>query len=553
MPKSIARELAHPEAQGSRHAQMTHLIKALISLDWSAEKIFKQFRVMYEADLPDREIHSIIRWGQKLSPTPYCNSAKGNYPMFYTYTAPCLSPSEIARKTSVQQAIANALDYLDGFEISEGDLHDASIIRLSSDFRKDAALVFESLYQPDEFVCVNASYQIVTQSDGSTKTTIVGPGVTFSARGWLDKLSAPNRSAKPTPAGVWIRMNPVTEPGSGAAGTHTDADVTHYRFVLVEFDSIPLDIQLALLCSLYHAVAMICSSGGKSYHAWVLVRCADAESYKATVDSIYSHLAKFKVDTANGNASRYSRLPGVTRENRCGWRRPATDHLPEPERITCASDFMIGDFEPFPAHALAPVQRDLGKAVARVLSIEPEIPYCCTLSATSAACGRSLMTPSGPNRKIGANTYFLIGAVSGLGKSSLFRPCFEPLHSFQQSRINRFIQIDRPRLRLEEAKLKKEFEIYKKSIGKKNFIAGQDDKMKQILARLAELEIELRPPQVVCEDTTSEALVLVLQSNREQIFSLSADADKVFRNIEGRYVSGKTLDESLYVKPVFYS
>src|SRR6516165_8566804 len=46
----------------------------------------------------------------------------------------------------------------------------------------------------------------------------------------------------------------------------------------------------------------------------------------------------------------------------------------------------------------------------------------------------------------------------------------------------------------------------------------------------------------------SEALAVALAANREQLFSLSADADKVFRNVEGRYIPGKELDESLYVK-----
>jgi len=46
----------------------------------------------------------------------------------------------------------------------------------------------------------------------------------------------------------------------------------------------------------------------------------------------------------------------------------------------------------------------------------------------------------------------------------------------------------------------------------------------------------------------SEALAVALAANREQLFSLSADADKVFRNIEGRYVRGKEIDEGLIVK-----
>jgi hypothetical protein len=209
---------------------------------------------------------------------------------------------------------------------------------------------------------------------------------------------------------------------------------------------------------------------------------------------------------------------------------------------------MNTELPPFPAHALAPLQRQMGEAVAEVLSIQPDIPYCCALSATSAACGRSLMTPSGPSRKIGANIYYLIAAPSGLGKSSVFRPCFEPLYSFQADRVSKFVELDKPQLLLEQTKLKKDLEIYKHSLGKKSFIAGQEDRMKDIIARLAEIELELRAPQVICEDITTEALGVVLQANLEQIFSLSADADKVFRNVEGRYAAGKELDESLYVK-----
>ena len=209
---------------------------------------------------------------------------------------------------------------------------------------------------------------------------------------------------------------------------------------------------------------------------------------------------------------------------------------------------MNPDFPPFPAHALVPIQRDMAEAVAEILSIPPELPYCCVLAATSAACGRALLTPSGPGRKLGANTYHLLAAPSGLGKSSIFRSCFEPLYALQASRYQKFSELDQPALILEQTKLKKDFEIYKKNLGKKNFIPGQEDKMKQIIARLAEIEFELCPPQIICEDTTSEALAVALASNREQLFSLSADADKVFRNVEGRYVPGKEIDESVYVK-----
>jgi hypothetical protein len=204
---------------------------------------------------------------------------------------------------------------------------------------------------------------------------------------------------------------------------------------------------------------------------------------------------------------------------------------------------------PFPAHALAPLEREMAEALAQSLSIKPDLAYACAMAAASAACGRSLMTPSGPGRVLGANLYFLGAAHSGLGKSSVFRPIFEPIYSYQKDCLTRFIEIDRPAMLLEQMRLKKDLEIYKKSMSKKNFLPGQEDRMKKIFLRLEELELLLKSPcRIICEDITTEALAIALAANREQIFSVSADADKVFRNLEGRYVSGNTLDESLYVK-----
>ena len=75
----------------------------------------------------------------------------------------------------------------------------------------------------------------------------------------------------------------------------------------------------------------------------------------------------------------------------------------------------------------------------------------------------------------------------------------------------------------------------------------QEEQLTRATARLEEIKFLLQPPQMICEDATSEALVQVLQQNREQVFSLSADADKVFLNIEGRCLK-KGYDDNLYVK-----
>ena len=313
LPPSIAHLLAAPAPVGGRHHQMCYAVKALLGAGWSTQEVFGQFRSMYGPDITEREIRSIIRWGLAQNPNPTRRTGSKNLPSMHYYTAPCPTPSEIAAKVSVPQAIQNAGEYLDGFSVDEADLHEASVVRLAEDFREDTALVFSHLYTPDEFVCVNTDFRLDRLASGELKPTISGPGVTHSAAHWSELLARPHQERK-TPAGGWIRMNPVSATGSGAAGAHTDVDVSAYRFILVEFDLIPPEIQLALLCSLYWPVAMICSSGGKSYHAWIRSQATDALSYAQEVDWIYHELAKYKVDCGNGNPSRFSRLPGLRRQ-----------------------------------------------------------------------------------------------------------------------------------------------------------------------------------------------------------------------------------------------
>jgi hypothetical protein len=292
---------------------MCHLVKALLGAGWSSEEVFRQFRSMYDADKTDAEIRAIIKWGVAKNPSPYQAAHSINHASMNYHAVRQPTPTEIANKVSIPEAIQNAREYLDGFTVDEADLCAASVVSLSDDFRDDTALVFSHLYRPDEFVCVNTAFRLDRAQSGELKSTIVGPGVTHSAARWCELL-AERRSNRATPAGGWVRMNPVTAIGSGAHGAHNDVDVTSYRYILVEFDSIPLDIQLALLCSLYLSVAMICSSGGKSYHAWIFSKATNQESYSNEVDWVYRELAKYKVDTSNGNPSRFSRLPGLKRE-----------------------------------------------------------------------------------------------------------------------------------------------------------------------------------------------------------------------------------------------
>jgi RecA-family ATPase len=122
--------------------------------------------------------------------------------------------------------------------------------------------------------------------------------------------------------GAWVRINPLD--GEGCK----DINVTAFRHALIEADDQDLGHQLALIQELNLPCSAIVHSGGKSIHAIVKVDAADAADYRRRVDRLYEVCEKsgLKVDNANRNPSRLSRLPGVSRngapqymiDGRCG-------------------------------------------------------------------------------------------------------------------------------------------------------------------------------------------------------------------------------------------
>lgn len=109
--------------------------------------------------------------------------------------------------------------------------------------------------------------------------------------------------------GAWIRFNPVD--GSGVKNDN----ITRYTYALVESDDIPIPKQDALYRKLELPIACLVHSGSKSLHAIVRVDAKDAGEYRKRLEYLYDFLAMhgFKVDRANRNPSRLSRIPGVTR------------------------------------------------------------------------------------------------------------------------------------------------------------------------------------------------------------------------------------------------
>lgn len=113
-------------------------------------------------------------------------------------------------------------------------------------------------------------------------------------------------------AGAWIRINPLD--GKGVK----DANVTDYRYVLIESDSLPIERQNALMRELELPIVTLTHTGGKSLHAVVRVEARDREEYRKRVAYLFDVCKKhgLEIDKSCKNPSRLSRLPGFMRNGK---------------------------------------------------------------------------------------------------------------------------------------------------------------------------------------------------------------------------------------------
>lgn len=150
--------------------------------------------------------------------------------------------------------------------------------------------------------------------------------------------------------GAWIRFNPLDGRGVG------NANVTEYRYALVESDTVPYEKQLSMIRQLKLPYAAIVTSGHKSVHAIVHIDAGtDYDLYRKRVEELYAYVRTqgFEPDTANKNPSRLSRLPGARRGDNqqslisvgddaefkswsewADWRAEEDDDLPEIEKFS---------------------------------------------------------------------------------------------------------------------------------------------------------------------------------------------------------------------------
>ena len=325
IPPRTRAELVSPAPRGQRHEQMKKIAMPLIGNGLTLEAVFAQLRSMYQSDVTDREINDLIAWVHSKNPQPSGYDFKAH--------AHDAQPSRVLTKTervTGEEARANTENWLNGFRCDECDLWHVSPWRPLEDWRFDSLMLFAALYDKNERVNVVTDYTAEAKADGSRKANPQGAGKILFRDEWMRSIR--EHGTPQSEAGAWIRPNPARKNGSGKGGAVTDADITSYRFCLLEFDELPMELQLSLFARLPLPIAALIESGGRSVHAWVMVNCSTEQEHRSMVVRIYNRLTCFGLCQSNKNASRLSRLPGAQREiGKCGDGRQRLLYLnPEP-------------------------------------------------------------------------------------------------------------------------------------------------------------------------------------------------------------------------------
>ena len=311
LPAGTLQKLQSPHPEGTRHQAKLQLAMELLGNGISESTVEVTLLEKFPAAAP-KEILDIIRWALAHNPEPSALPGQGFSPHLrngFFHREPAFKSVPPPAKPKPSAAMRACERWLNGRLCSENDLHDASPLKPdSNDFTRHAQLLFESLYA--EADCLNIVCKHTINPHG--KANPHGPGKSLPSLEWCRWFR--DKGVPAMNAGAWLRPNPVTETGSGAGGAVMDADVIAPRFLLLESDCLPLDLQLAAIASFRLPVAAILTSGGASYHAWVHLNCHDQEEYAQAAGRILSAASAFGFDAANKNPSRLSRLPGVVRK-----------------------------------------------------------------------------------------------------------------------------------------------------------------------------------------------------------------------------------------------
>lgn len=296
IPPATADKLTTEFLPGTRHKAAIDIALPLLGNGMPESTVTATLRSKFPKDITDREIQDVVRWcaSRKPTPTAYTSRPNGYHP-------------KPAAPVQVKTPLEHADWWTSGATAEIQEIIAKSPTPIPDNPVEASILALSTSYQEQDRLNIVTRYQVE-----NNKARPFGPGKTLPRNDWVKWFK--DTGIPMSEAGAWFRINPCAEKGSGKDGAVTDLDVTAFRFVLLESDSLPVEKQAALLLRWKLPIAVMVDSGGVSIHSWVKVECTDANQFKELAERLLEAVKPFGFDGANKNPSRLCRLPGAVRK-----------------------------------------------------------------------------------------------------------------------------------------------------------------------------------------------------------------------------------------------
>lgn len=205
-----------------------------------------------------------------------------------------------------------------GRTVTEEDLIHRSPVKIPAiegQHNKQAAVLLDSLYNPTDLIFIGERWNSWQPPQAKRWA------LTFALQ---DRHKWPFQFIVPNPFSG--ELGPKKD---GALSYRADNCVPFGRFVVLEFDNLPLNEQLAVVAYLPMSVAVVVTSGGQSIHAWIHVSHLGADPRGLSISEwdekvikiLKPSLTKLGADPSTFNRGRLSRLAGQYRSEKQAFQR----------------------------------------------------------------------------------------------------------------------------------------------------------------------------------------------------------------------------------------
>jgi len=193
----------------------------------------------------------------------------------------------------------------------EDFLQASPIVFDPADYNEQAAITLYHLFEPEDRLFVG---DVFGKGDKEIKSRDV----------WIEAFRKGDPDCFP-PHIIWNPLSGLpAKKSDGKESLRCDSAVSAFKYALVEFDSIPIEVQLRFWASCKLPVAALVYSGSKSIHGILKIRgITTLDDWRHQIQqSLYKRkLAPLGVDRACSNASRLSRTPGAWREGKDAYQK----------------------------------------------------------------------------------------------------------------------------------------------------------------------------------------------------------------------------------------